>query len=74
MIPQHGDHVVASVIKPAQGLEIIGAAVNEVADAPDNVLIGIEIDTLQQLLKRLETALYVSHYIGRHGFLVCVSA
>ena len=53
-------------IKPAQGFEVLRTAVDEIAGTPQAVLIGVEPDLRQLVLKRLEATLNIADDVGAH--------
>ena len=66
MIAQHGDRTVAQRPHQPQHLQRTGATIDQVANEPEPVLCGVEVDLLQQELQLVVTTLNVAYGIGGH--------
>ena len=69
VIAEHGDSGVAQVLDEAQGLQGLRPTVDEVADEPELVEVGIELERIQQLAKRIVAPLQVADRIRRQRSL-----
>jgi len=67
MVAQHRDRAIAERAHPAQAAERVRAAIDQVADEPQPVPFGSEVQPLEQLLELVQAAVQVADGPGRHA-------
>jgi len=63
-------HALSIFIKPAQGIEVVWAAINKIPHGPQPIGFFIKLHLFQQALEGLKAPLNVTDGVGCHGLLI----
>ena len=70
VVAQNHRHTLSIFIKPAQGFEVLWAAIHKISDGPKPIGFFIKPRLFQQALKGFKAPLNVTDRIGCHGLLI----
>jgi len=66
VVAEYANQGFADAIEEAQGVQRLGAPIDQVANQPQTIVFRVERDLLEQALQRLQAALQVANGIRRH--------
>ena len=70
MVAQDHRHALSIFIKPAQGIEVVWAAIDKISDRPQPIDFFIKPHLFQQALEGFKASLNVTDGVGCHGLLI----
>ena len=67
MVAQYDNSLISQILDVAEDVQRIRAAVDEVADEPETIMGGVEVDMLEKALQGLVASLHIADGIRRHA-------